>query len=126
MALKYLLSRAACDVVSVSPQLLSHNVFGYVIPITSFVVAWLETWFLDFKVLPQEADDERGEAAIPPHMRERVAPPKYRSPEIVLNLLPSDTSLPGGGERVLRAHPDDLPPGGFGRTVLLSPGVRRR
>uniref|UniRef100_G3P2H1 StAR-related lipid transfer protein 3 n=1 Tax=Gasterosteus aculeatus aculeatus TaxID=481459 RepID=G3P2H1_GASAC len=48
-----------CDVVSVSPQLLSHNVFGYVIPITSFVVAWLETWFLDFKVLPQEADDER-------------------------------------------------------------------
>uniref|UniRef100_A0AAQ4QSH5 StAR related lipid transfer domain containing 3 n=1 Tax=Gasterosteus aculeatus aculeatus TaxID=481459 RepID=A0AAQ4QSH5_GASAC len=40
-------------------SLLSHNVFGYVIPITSFVVAWLETWFLDFKVLPQEADDER-------------------------------------------------------------------
>uniref|UniRef100_A0A669F852 StAR-related lipid transfer protein 3 n=1 Tax=Oreochromis niloticus TaxID=8128 RepID=A0A669F852_ORENI len=35
------------------------NAFGYVLPITSFVVAWLETWFLDFKVLPQEADDER-------------------------------------------------------------------
>lgn len=41
-------------------QLLSQNAFGYVLPITSFVVAWLETWFLDFKVLPQEADDERG------------------------------------------------------------------
>ena len=31
------------------------------LPITSFVVAWLETWFLDFKVLTQEADNERGE-----------------------------------------------------------------
>uniref|UniRef100_A0A8P4G3W0 StAR-related lipid transfer protein 3 n=1 Tax=Dicentrarchus labrax TaxID=13489 RepID=A0A8P4G3W0_DICLA len=40
-------------------NLLSQNAFGYVLPITSFVVAWLETWFLDFKVLPQEADDER-------------------------------------------------------------------
>uniref|UniRef100_A0A8C9ZUQ5 StAR-related lipid transfer protein 3 n=1 Tax=Sander lucioperca TaxID=283035 RepID=A0A8C9ZUQ5_SANLU len=40
-------------------SLLSQNAFGYVIPITSFVVAWLETWFLDFKVLTQEADDER-------------------------------------------------------------------
>uniref|UniRef100_A0AAQ6AQZ0 START domain-containing protein 3 n=1 Tax=Amphiprion ocellaris TaxID=80972 RepID=A0AAQ6AQZ0_AMPOC len=42
-----------------SKQLLSQNAFGYVLPITSFVVAWLETWFLDFKVLTQEADDER-------------------------------------------------------------------
>ncbi|KAL4617730.1 stAR-related lipid transfer protein 3 [Arapaima gigas] len=41
------------------PQLLSQNAFGYVLPITSFVVAWLETWFLDFKVLTQEAEDER-------------------------------------------------------------------
>uniref|UniRef100_A0A4W6F951 StAR-related lipid transfer protein 3 n=1 Tax=Lates calcarifer TaxID=8187 RepID=A0A4W6F951_LATCA len=40
-------------------DLLSKNAFGYVLPITSFVVAWLETWFLDFKVLTQEADDER-------------------------------------------------------------------
>uniref|UniRef100_A0A3Q3D6T3 StAR related lipid transfer domain containing 3 n=1 Tax=Hippocampus comes TaxID=109280 RepID=A0A3Q3D6T3_HIPCM len=44
-------------------NLLSQNAFGYVLPITSFVVAWLETWFLDFKVLPQEADDERVNAA---------------------------------------------------------------
>lgn len=42
-------------------QLFSQNAFGYVLPITSFVVAWLETWFLDFKVLTQEAEDERGE-----------------------------------------------------------------
>ncbi|KAG2460632.1 STAR3 protein, partial [Polypterus senegalus] len=39
--------------------LLSENAFGYVLPITSFVIAWLETWFLDFKVLTQEAEDER-------------------------------------------------------------------
>ncbi|XP_068434055.1 stAR-related lipid transfer protein 3 [Clinocottus analis] len=44
--------------------LLSQNAFGYVIPITSFVVAWLETWFLDFKVLTQEADDERAYLAV--------------------------------------------------------------
>lgn len=42
-------------------QLFNQNAFGYVLPITSFVVAWLETWFLDFKVLTQEAEDERGE-----------------------------------------------------------------
>lgn len=42
-------------------QLFSHNAFDYVLPIASFVVAWLETWFLDFKVLTQEAEDERGE-----------------------------------------------------------------
>uniref|UniRef100_A0A8C7NLG3 StAR related lipid transfer domain containing 3 n=1 Tax=Oncorhynchus mykiss TaxID=8022 RepID=A0A8C7NLG3_ONCMY len=40
-------------------NLLSQNAFGYVLPITSFVVAWLETWFLDFKVLSIEAGDER-------------------------------------------------------------------
>ncbi|XP_029014177.1 stAR-related lipid transfer protein 3 [Betta splendens] len=40
-------------------NLLSQNAFGYVLPITSFVLAWLETWFLDFKVLTQEAEDER-------------------------------------------------------------------
>lgn len=50
------------NTVSGSEQLLSQNAFGYVLPITSFVVAWLETWFLDFKVLTQEADDERGES----------------------------------------------------------------
>ncbi|KAK7940101.1 hypothetical protein WMY93_003427 [Mugilogobius chulae] len=41
-------------------HVMSDNAFGYVLPIASFVLAWLETWFLDFKVLTQEADDERG------------------------------------------------------------------
>ncbi|CAL8284911.1 unnamed protein product [Boreogadus saida] len=45
-------------------NLFSQNAFGYVLPITSFVVAWLETWFLDFKVLTQEADDERAYLAV--------------------------------------------------------------
>ncbi|XDV33942.1 hypothetical protein PO909_004175 [Leuciscus waleckii] len=40
-------------------DLFSQTAFGYVLPITSFVLAWLETWFLDFKVLTQEAEDER-------------------------------------------------------------------
>ncbi|XP_008415311.1 stAR-related lipid transfer protein 3 isoform X2 [Poecilia reticulata] len=44
-------------------ELLSKNAFGYVLPITSFVVAWLETWFLDFKVLTQEAENDRAYVA---------------------------------------------------------------
>lgn len=51
------------DTASGPGNLLSQNAFGYVLSIASFVVAWLETWFLDFKVLTQEADDERGESS---------------------------------------------------------------
>ncbi|XP_031418989.1 STARD3 N-terminal-like protein [Clupea harengus] len=39
-------------------KLLSQGAFGYLLPIVSFVLAWIETWLLDFKVLPQENDDE--------------------------------------------------------------------
>lgn len=45
-------------------QLLSKGAFGYLLPIVSFVLAWLETWFLDFKVLPQEAEEERCESRV--------------------------------------------------------------
>lgn len=45
--------------VVIISHIMSENAFGYVLPIISFVLAWLETWFLDFKVLTQEADDER-------------------------------------------------------------------
>uniref|UniRef100_A0A4W4HFK1 MENTAL domain-containing protein n=1 Tax=Electrophorus electricus TaxID=8005 RepID=A0A4W4HFK1_ELEEL len=38
--------------------LLSQGAFGYLLPIISFILAWIETWLLDFKVLPQEAMDE--------------------------------------------------------------------
>ncbi|XP_072544254.1 STARD3 N-terminal-like protein [Salminus brasiliensis] len=39
-------------------KLLSQGAFGYLLPIISFILAWIETWLLDFKVLPQEAIDE--------------------------------------------------------------------
>lgn len=39
-------------------KLLTQGPFGYVLPIASFVLVWIETWLLDFKVLPQEAEDE--------------------------------------------------------------------
>lgn len=39
-------------------QLLTQGAFGYLLPIISFVLAWIETWLLDFKVLPQEKEDE--------------------------------------------------------------------
>lgn len=42
----------------VSFKLFSQGAFGYVLPIISFILAWIETWFLDFKVLPQEAEEE--------------------------------------------------------------------
>uniref|UniRef100_A0A8B9WBA5 MENTAL domain-containing protein n=1 Tax=Bos mutus grunniens TaxID=30521 RepID=A0A8B9WBA5_BOSMU len=39
-------------------KLFSQGAFGYVLPIISFILAWIETWFLNFKVLPQEAEEE--------------------------------------------------------------------
>ncbi|KAM3822128.1 STARD3 N-terminal-like protein isoform 1-T4 [Vipera latastei] len=39
-------------------KLLFQGAFGFVLPIISFLLAWIETWFLDFKVLPQEAEEE--------------------------------------------------------------------
>lgn len=44
--------------VIISKLLSQGGAFGYLLPIISFVLAWLETWLLDFKVLPQEAEDE--------------------------------------------------------------------
>uniref|UniRef100_A0A8C4WW20 MENTAL domain-containing protein n=1 Tax=Eptatretus burgeri TaxID=7764 RepID=A0A8C4WW20_EPTBU len=45
-------------------KLLAQGAMGCVLPIISFLVAWLETWFLDFKVLPQEASDEARELSL--------------------------------------------------------------
>ncbi|KAM9307872.1 STARD3 N-terminal-like protein [Gastrophryne carolinensis] len=39
-------------------KLFSQGAFGYVLPIMSFILAWIEAWFLDFKVLPQEAEED--------------------------------------------------------------------
>ncbi|XP_012672308.2 stAR-related lipid transfer protein 3 [Clupea harengus] len=59
IAITTLVTSAFLVVKVVLSELFNKNAFGYVLPITSFVVAWLETWFLDFKVLTQEAEDER-------------------------------------------------------------------
>ncbi|XP_056143853.1 stAR-related lipid transfer protein 3 [Lampris incognitus] len=59
IAITTLVSSVFLVIKVILSNLLSQNAFVYVLPITSFVVAWLETWFLDFKVLSQEADDER-------------------------------------------------------------------
>ncbi|XP_062893135.1 stAR-related lipid transfer protein 3 isoform X2 [Mobula hypostoma] len=45
--------------VILSIQFQTRGAFGYVLPIVSFLLAWVETWFLDFKVLIQEVEDER-------------------------------------------------------------------
>uniref|UniRef100_A0A3P9B5J3 MENTAL domain-containing protein n=1 Tax=Maylandia zebra TaxID=106582 RepID=A0A3P9B5J3_9CICH len=45
-------------------KLLSLGAFGYLLPIISFVLAWIETWLLDFKVLPQEIEDENRHQSI--------------------------------------------------------------
>ncbi|XP_036729419.1 LOW QUALITY PROTEIN: STARD3 N-terminal-like protein [Balaenoptera musculus] len=39
-------------------KLFCQGAFGYVLPIISSILTWIETWFLDFKVLPQEAEEE--------------------------------------------------------------------
>ncbi|XP_043920768.1 STARD3 N-terminal-like protein [Protopterus annectens] len=47
-------------VVKVSLSKITSQVpFGYLLPIMSFILAWIETWFLDFKVLPQELEENR-------------------------------------------------------------------
>ncbi|XP_069916850.1 stAR-related lipid transfer protein 3 isoform X2 [Oryctolagus cuniculus] len=59
IAITTLVSSAFLIVKVILSELLSKGAFGYLLPIVSFVLAWLETWFLDFKVLPQEAEKER-------------------------------------------------------------------
>uniref|UniRef100_A0A8C2SSZ1 StAR-related lipid transfer protein 3 n=1 Tax=Coturnix japonica TaxID=93934 RepID=A0A8C2SSZ1_COTJA len=54
-----LISSAFLIVKVILSELLTKGAFGYLLPIVSFVIAWLETWFLDFKVLTQEAEEER-------------------------------------------------------------------
>ncbi|KAL4659292.1 stAR-related lipid transfer protein 3 [Arapaima gigas] len=49
----FLIGKVICN------KVLFQNAIGYILPISSFIVAWLETWFLDFKMLPQEAEEER-------------------------------------------------------------------
>lgn len=45
-------------------KLLLLGTFGYLLPIFSFVLAWVETWLLDCKVLPQEASEQAWMAGV--------------------------------------------------------------
>ncbi|KFR10318.1 StAR-related lipid transfer protein 3, partial [Opisthocomus hoazin] len=63
IAVTTLVSSAFLIVKVILSELLTKGAFGYLLPIVSFVIAWLETWFLDFKVLTQEAEEERSQAA---------------------------------------------------------------
>ncbi|XP_061776710.1 STARD3 N-terminal-like protein [Nerophis ophidion] len=58
IAITTALSCAFLIVKVILSKLLSQGAFGYLLPIISFVLAWIETWLLDFKVLPQEAEDD--------------------------------------------------------------------
>uniref|UniRef100_A0A8C5F3D7 StAR related lipid transfer domain containing 3 n=1 Tax=Gadus morhua TaxID=8049 RepID=A0A8C5F3D7_GADMO len=92
-------------------NLFSQNAFGYVLPITSFVVAWLETWFLDFKVLTQEADDERAYLAVVHAACER-APMMYPPPTSDGQFYSPPESLAGSEE--------DLDEEGLGRRAVTA------
>ncbi|XP_059686425.1 stAR-related lipid transfer protein 3 [Gavia stellata] len=59
IAVTTLVSSAFLILKVIFSELLTKGAFGYLLPIVSFVIAWLETWFLDFKVLTQEAEEER-------------------------------------------------------------------
>ncbi|XP_071400270.1 STARD3 N-terminal-like protein [Centroberyx affinis] len=58
IAITTAVSSAFLIVKVIVSKLLSQGAFGYLLPIISFVLAWIETWLLDFKVLPQEAEDD--------------------------------------------------------------------
>ncbi|XP_044302953.1 stAR-related lipid transfer protein 3 isoform X1 [Varanus komodoensis] len=59
IAITTLVSSGFLIVKVIFSDLLNKGAFGYLLPIVSFVLAWLETWFLDFKVLPQETEEEK-------------------------------------------------------------------
>ncbi|XP_072298983.1 stAR-related lipid transfer protein 3 [Eucyclogobius newberryi] len=99
-------------VVRISHVTSDNNAFGYVLLITSFVLAWLETWFLDFKVLSQEADDERAYLAAVNAACER-APMIYPRAVSEGQFYSPPESLAGSEE--------DLDEEGLGRRAVTAP-----
>ncbi|CAL8302729.1 unnamed protein product [Merluccius merluccius] len=111
IAITTLVTSAFLVVKVILSSLLSQNAFGYVLPITSFVLAWLETWFLDFKVLTQEADDERAYLAAVHAACER-APMIYPSATSDGQFYSPPESLAGSEE--------DLDEEGLGRRAVTA------
>ena len=58
------------------------NTICYVLLIASFILTWVETWFLDFKVLPREQKDrERGEL---PMLEIRIHDVHYEAQSVII------------------------------------------
>lgn len=74
-----------CARVYVCVQLLAQGAFGYLLPIISFVLAWIETWLLDFKVLPQENEDENSGLCLLPALVDSIRLPLVVSAPVLLN-----------------------------------------
>ncbi|KAK7477231.1 hypothetical protein BaRGS_00031542, partial [Batillaria attramentaria] len=53
--------------VDFSDNKISNNPLSYCVLIVSFVLAWVETWFLDFKVLPHEKKERQRLAVLFPN-----------------------------------------------------------
>ncbi|XP_054848772.1 stAR-related lipid transfer protein 3 [Eublepharis macularius] len=106
IAISTLVSSAFLIVKVILSDLLAKGAFGYLLPIVSFVLAWLETWFLDFKVLPQEAEEEQwylaAQAAVargPPLYSGALSDGQFYSPpESVAGSDESDDELLGKRE----------------------------
>lgn len=87
------------------------------------MVAWLETWFLDFKVLTQEADDERGERGEKKQLKNKFETKWKESKTSLFIQIPFPSwhcSLLSSSECSLWTCPHGLPPSCVRWTVLLS------
>ncbi|XP_078395907.1 STARD3 N-terminal-like protein isoform X2 [Cetorhinus maximus] len=96
--------------VIVSKLLVQGTAFAYLLPIISFILAWIETWFLDFKVLPQEAKDENRVFTVAEHAPLIIPGPLsdgqfYSPPEsVVAAAMWMQFSLKGTVEKFLIAE----------------------
>lgn len=91
-------------------KLLTLGAFGYLLPVFSFVLAWVETWLLDCKVLPQEASDEAWFAGVVSGAERApllgpgpLSDPQFYSPEV--SVADSDEELddkPEAGQGLLQ------------------------
>ncbi|NWU95891.1 STAR3 protein, partial [Upupa epops] len=111
IAVTTLVSSAFLIVKVILSELLTKGAFGYLLPIVSFVIAWLETWFLDFKVLTQEAEEERWyQAALAVASRSPLLYPRalsegqfYSPPESFAG-SDNESDEEGAGRKVLTAQ----------------------
>uniref|UniRef100_A0A8C9SGE6 StAR related lipid transfer domain containing 3 n=1 Tax=Scleropages formosus TaxID=113540 RepID=A0A8C9SGE6_SCLFO len=103
-------------------KLLFRNAVGFVSPISSFIVSWLETRFLDFEVFSREAEEERARRLVPfsvPASTERIARSRPRAASSVPFYSPPE-SLAGTEE------PDEEGLGRGANTEQVRPSVNKQ